>query len=452
MAINLNYSDYILRRNIGLKNPPRLTNEFINIDRGKYIDLQHDSRHTKSVLYWLRFRKRITYPLYQEIRAAYRKSNFNGERYLPANKFFWKEMINSEWLATVDWKKYHRDHLIHQNLTGYVGMILLNGRYPQNGIEETFQFNERSLKDIIVNLICTHPSCKYFRDYAGSLGINPNMFQLTAYNRRFWEKIILNTFYAAALFHDIGYPWQFVNKIQDNLKHHDILKNDKFNEAEFIYESFKDKLLLFPLNGYNYTDRLNPVTWQAQLIDIIREMLNDSHGLPSAIAFTYLNDLVKKFPDENLLPWQVLCIDWASMIIMTHDLANFYGTVNVAHEAYTFEPRFPQLRLIFEKDPLSAILTLSDIIQDFERFNAEFDNTNPHGIDLVYNKKCTGVSIDWSEGDGILYINYKYLDPIDRYEKNKHIKKEEVHFFDPNFGYLDLSYLGVNQVKMRAIP
>ncbi len=450
MAIDLDYSDYISRSNIREKNPPRLSNKFINLDRSKYIEFQKNSKYSKSRLYWLRFRKRIDYHLYQEIRAAYRKSNFNGDRYLPAIQFFWKEMINSEWLATVDWKKYHRDHLIHQNLTAYIGMVLLNGSNTQYGNTSTIEFQGEKLKDIIVDLICTHPNCQYFRDYAVSLGINKEMFQLTAINRRFWEKIILNTFYAAALYHDIGYPWQFINKIQDSLKNHDILNNEKYNEAAFVYRNFKDKLLIYPLNGYNYSDRLNPINWQTQLVEMIREFLNESHGLPSAIAFTYLNDILREFPDENLLPWQVLCIDWASMIIMMHDLAGFYGTIESTRAGLTFSPRYPQLKLVFEKDPLSAILTLSDVIQDFGRFNAEFDNSNPPGININYGIKCTGVTLDWDEPEGTLNINYKYPIPRDRYEKNKFLKKEEFQYFDPHNGYIDLSFLGIDQVKMKA--
>ena len=46
---------------------------------------------------------------------------------IPAYRFILPEVLADDWLATVGWHKFNRDHVLHQPLTAYIVLKLLTG-------------------------------------------------------------------------------------------------------------------------------------------------------------------------------------------------------------------------------------------------------------------------------------------------------------------------------------
>ena len=453
MAVTLSYADYIRRNNRLMKVPPRLGYNLISVDIRKYREAERE-RGRNIGIDWPSLRERTDAVTYQSIRTVFRRVMYYSQCYLPGYKFFWKDLLHKEWLSTVDWLNYHRDHLIHQNLTAYCGNVLLKG--GQN-LNDTIRFrNDRSLLDWTIEVICTHPDSNYFREYALSLGISLAKFDYANYrNRLFWKNIILNTLYAASLYHDAGYPWQYISKHSKNLRESDPLSNMSKADVKTLLEKYGNRLLFYPFRQYN--SKINNISskWKDQFEDIINEGLSELHGLRSAIAFLHINEKFRKYPDFKPNPYKTLIIDWAALIILMHDLPSLYGRVKKREATgdYYYTLKNPQLRLKFTQDPLSCVLCLTDQIQDFQRFNAKFSPLiRNRSVSLEYEIKGDSTYVDFDQHTGELLIRYIYPNPINRFEKRRFLRKENYKFFDPVNGYIDMSHVGVNSVNLQVGP
>jgi len=119
-------------------------------------------------------------------------------------------------------------------------------------------------------------------------------------------------------------------------------------------------------------------------------------------------------------------------------------------------PENPQLRLRFDVDPMSCILTLADVLQDFGRLDASFSRDEPKGDDpkgvkVSYDAPCTESRLEYDKDSKTLTITYVCKYESKTVEKNMFLKKEKKELFDRKYGYLDLSALGVERVEMKAI-
>jgi hypothetical protein len=114
-------------------------------------------------------------------------------------------------------------------------------------------------------------------------------------------------------------------------------------------------------------------------------------------------------------------------------------------------PENPFLRLSFDRDPLSSIVTLTDVIQDFERPAAVFDRQSACGeesVRLRYDKGCSGTELRLDGKE--LTIEYIMDNDESRAIKRKSLKRERHDYFDAQYGYLDMSSLGINNVEVVA--
>ncbi len=100
----------------------------ISVDRRRYEELRRNSRE----LDFTPLRKRVDSRFYDELRCAVGVSvRYSRFFFFLHISFVVNEYINDEWLAAVDWhKQFHRDHVVHQPLTAYVGMKLLKSKIP----------------------------------------------------------------------------------------------------------------------------------------------------------------------------------------------------------------------------------------------------------------------------------------------------------------------------------
>jgi hypothetical protein len=272
----------------------------------------------------------------------------------------------------------------------------------------------------------------------------------------------------ASLCHDLGYPTQHLNKENDIAMK---LTNPIFhNTNEKIKSLFIEyPLLLYVLNGYSDKSRcvksvdnslllkcmLNCCAFENQknnsnkmkrFCGKIDEMYLKTHGLPGALNFLHLHDGFKK-EDAIEHPIQRLSLEWAAAAIAMHDMRKIYWPKGKD------EPSVPNLRINSDIDPISAIVTLADTLQEFERPVAKFHKKQSKTDDCVevrYSSACSSTEVNM-ENNGCMTVTFNMTD-LDSYcHKLECIKDDETKLFDPVNGFLNLKAWGVNKVVMKAV-
>jgi len=425
-------------------NPPRANAPFINVDPARYHNIYFERTKLDSE----QLIKRLGEKEFKKWLSTISLMIDHAKIYFPAFPSILNEFVNEEWLSSVDWhKKFHRDHISHQAMTVYVGYWLLKGKYPSSTKGTDFEPNGKSLLEHCIDVILNPGPCDYLRDYLGQMGATELVLKDNAIARMAWESIILDTFFLAALFHDLGYPWQFVNRINSKLNDNNTIVNPSGQGVDWIADRYGKRLVFYPLHGYRKTDPTTPAQWHDRFKELILRGLTETHGLPGAISFLHLNDILRLYPENDAYAMSRFCVEWAAMAIMMHDMSSIYRKGASAHDN-------PQLRLRFSRDPLSSILTLSDIIQDFCRPDARFHNIYPEGeeynVGLSYESRCNGASLDWDGNLGKLTISH-YYENLDDYLDNIHSFAVENNkkYFDRNNGYLDFSDVGINEIEIK---
>jgi hypothetical protein len=310
----------------------------------------------------------------------------------------------------------------------------------------SLKINDKYLLDLCVDQIICSPKTNYLKEYILNLGANSeNILDLmkdNKVNREFWKSLFFETAVVSAIFHDIGYPWQYINRLNHSLSSSDFSPNSLASNSKLVYEMFKDRLILYPFNGYKSLTNNTPSNWKDQLLTLISSSLSRTHGLPGALGFLYLNDVTREFPSKKELPFNQFCVDWAALGIMMHDLRNIYNSNKKC------PPENSQMRLEFDRDPLSCIITLADLLEEFERPNVDFTIYNDSSK-YNYNYSCISSKVTFAKG--ILNIEYIYNSRKGVASKLPFIANEEREYFDPDYGYLDFSIIGVNSVKLNAV-
>jgi hypothetical protein len=446
-TVIFNQNNYKSAIRSGNCRPPNVLTPFITVDWKKYEELRENSRALKVD----EIRERLSTEMYANIRGAMGFTLRYARNFFPAYRFFVNEYLNDEWLATVDWHKFHRDHVIHQPMAVYVGMSLLQGRDLSGQSTDKIEFLGSNLLDHCMNSIHNSPKCSYLKEYLKSLGGSNIYFENTPRAEALWRLLFLDTFFLATLFHDMGYPWQFVHIVNKQLRPLFPLEDPSTQDAKWIVDHYGNQLLFYPINGYKKPDHAVPSSWQDKEIEIVKKALYETHGFSGALSLLYLNEILQILPHLNTdKPERRFCLEWAAMAVMMHDMTKIYSTM-VDPKSFQHNIHYPDMRLSIDRDPLSYILTLTDQIQDFGRPDANFKKgDNSDESIATYYSKCKAVRVELDDTK-ILKITFTYEEP-GIYIKNheKYLPENEVKYFDPHNGYLDYRDLGISQVKLIA--
>jgi hypothetical protein len=356
------------------------------------------------------------------------------------------EVIADDWLAIVDWHKFQRDHALHQPLTGYIVLKLL-GFGCSN---QAFKINKTNLLDLFVETILQWKGTRYLREYLENThmmdhGDNSLWFGNKNGSKELWKALLVETAYLASLFHDMGYPWQYVNILKDKLEYSSGPLYETPSECENeIIRLYGNRLFFCPMNGYHLLDRNTPSTWESNLKVIVGQALRKTHGFPGAIGFLYLNDILRDFPNTKKHPIRQFCVEWAALGVMMHDMGKVYW----GKDKTKTPPDNPHLQLRFEIDPLGCLIALADVLEEFERPIVAF-SPNQAGTHGSYGTACYSTELTYDQGK--LSILYKMASASERILKMHYMAEEQKEYFDPLHGYVNLSYCGINCVTMDAI-
>jgi hypothetical protein len=383
---------------------------FVKINKIKYIELEKlNSNNNSSISNAFReLHNRVGNDYFKKVYRS-QSSAFNfSQRSFPAYRFLLPEILVDDWLSIVDWHKKHcRDHALHQPLTAYIVHKLLGGGISNRSLK----IGDTNLLDLCVSTILKWDKSFYLKEYLLELGIKPDavIFQNNHIGRAFWKNAFFEIALVAAIFHDIGYPWQYINRLNSHLNSTSFSLNNSLANAEHIYSCFKNRLLLYPFNGYKPLKNSTPCNWEKTLLELISFSMSKTHGFPGAIGFLFLNDYIREFPSLKELPFHQFCIDWASVGIMMHDFKTIYHGID-----NEFPPENIHMRLAFDRDPLSCVISLADLLEDFERPNVTLIKHNS-GSTLNYSSSCKATEIN--ANNEIINIIYKFENSKNAIEK-----------------------------------
>lgn len=369
-------------------------------------------------------------------------------RSFPAYRFILPEVMTEDWLAIVDWGQFQRDHVLHQPLCGYIVLKLLEEHNSNNPL--CMPDGKNVFLEACVDKILRWEGTAYIREFLVGCGMKDTDQILepgSPIARNVWRIFFREAAYVAAVFHDLGYPWQYAERIQNNLDGMNASVIKQSRSAEQVVQLFGHRLLFKVLQGYQTQNAACPSTWNEEITHLTDKALTITHGLPGALGFLHLNDCVRQYPSQRESPLHLLCVEWVAAAIMMHDMSKIYWGRGRAALA---TPENPFLRLSFDRDPLSAIVTLADVIQEFERPWATFRTLDclTEGVKLDYDIGCLSTEL-LLEGK-LLTIKYKMKNAESRAIKQKSIPKEVREYFDAQYGYLDMKSLGIKEVQIFA--
>lgn len=360
--------------------------------------------------------------------------------YFPAFRYHLGEFLNDEWLACVDWhKQFHRDHVSHQVMCHWVSKELVNA------CGGDFDFGGKTLKEMCIDQIMKG-NCDYLQDYADEMGVFVDVPHEEERRRLIWEWLFDEALFLATMFHDIGYPWQFVHGIVSKFSDHCPQAMSLTTDIGKLYEDYSSRLVCYPLHGYQASSKLHPVAWRKHAEDMLRLGRFETHGMPGAFAFLFLNDVIRDFPEpQSANAKGLFCLEWAAMAIMMHDMQKVYMGPSSGPR-----PAHPCLRIQFKQDPLSFVMALVDQIQDFCRPSAKFSKVNDKLVGLEYPHACTSVKVTATDG-GPMNITYFFTDEGDVIKNRAVFKRDaERDYFDPVNGFLDWTGLPITGVHLGA--
>jgi hypothetical protein len=136
------------------------------------------------------------------------------------------------------------------------------------------------------------------------------------------------------------------------------------------------------------------------------------------------------------------------MAILMHDMPSLYWGNDM-----DTPPDNDHIRLRLHVDPLSCVVALADVLQDFCRVVAAFDDDSDSGnhIDVRYPSACESVELEQSpHSPDTLRIIYHMGNENDLADKRNRMHKELRQYFDHQHGYLDFSSAGIARFEMEA--
>lgn len=367
-----------------------------------------------------------------------------SERAFPAYKFILPDSLWDDWLAIIDPHKDHsRDHSLHQPLTAYVAAKLLKG----NSNEDPFQLKTgETLLEYCSNVLLNGAKTKYLRDYFKKLYPDYNKIPLSL-RSKLAKVIFYNAAVTAAVFHDIGYPWQYVNRLTNHMQTIDKdFASSLGRDADSIITMMNSRLQIYPFYGYKDTAEIG---WHEEIRKIVKIAFSNTHGFPGAVCFSQLSDLLRNNNERLSLNEAInkFIVDWSTVAIMMHDMPG----MNKKKEM----PTNFKFKVSFDEDPLSSLVSLCDILEDFERPGLSITHdSHKEGVDensVLFNIQPQCVYSEMECNGDQLVIRYAYADDASRIRYYKFRTGEVSEYLDSPNGYINIAPIGFTSAKCECV-
>lgn len=417
----------------------------LTLDRSKYDEQSEESlaqdQRVKDTLKQLS--NRLTSDYSMKVSRVQVLAQDYARKVFPTYKFIQPDALIDDWLSTVDFHKVRktRDHSLHQTLTAYIVSKMLGQGDSTHGLKLP---NGKTLLAQCAEQLLYEPGMEFLRSYIRKE--DPNFApDQNGYDIAWATDVFYESAFISALFHDMGYPWQYVNSLSKSItgSNYEEINGALLNVGEAA-RKMNTSLLIYPFYGYDEGVVQNHTPEQEQqTLEMIKKGLLNKHGMPGAMGFMWLNDYIRYKPQKDLLKEATfkLIIDWAAVGIMMHDMPGIYrGKMPGGN------PQFSVLRLDCRKDPLSCIISLADILEEFERPKSYFERyvdkeKKEEHVALTYGFSCVGTQIGYDGGK--MNVTYLYATDKEAGEMLDGRKEEVFEYLNPQNGYLDLSAWGI---------
>lgn len=445
--MEFNYKDYQKGFNL-----PTTFGIYSSLDKVQYNKLNDEYDKNGKIIdrTFNELKKRTTTDYFNKVYKAQTEALTYSKKIFPTYKFIMPDVLTDDWMSTVDWHKQHptRDHSLHQILTAYIVSRLLGGGDSTLSLKLNGQ-NGISLLDYCTDQILYSPRMNYLRNYYNDL--EPGFLD-NANNelKRMWvQDVFYETAIISALFHDMGYPWQYINRLAmgvDAADYNNILNLNSYSNS--IMEMIKERLIIYPFLGYIENNLKHSTGILNKYVqNLINRGLKETHGFPGAIGFMCLNDQVRNYSKYGQLNDNTFrfIMDWAAVGIMMHDMVGLYWD-----DKETKTPQNPILRLSFETDPLSSLIALADVLEEFQRPYAVFNQASNNIEQVIVNYKFPCIETKLEIKGRTLYITYYYDSKISVNENENRRKKEIWAYFNPDNGFIDVKGLGITAISCNV--
>lgn len=406
----------------------------MSVSRYNELDKKFDGCVDKDEVFE-RLRDRMSGDYFNHAVKAQTSAISFSEYMFPAYKYLLPDVLMDDWLSIIcPHKKGKRDHSLHQPLTAYIVAELLG----VNDSSRAFVIDKQTLLSRCAHLLIdeknTHTA--YLRQYF--LNLYQREFPLKSKRmKEMWaERLFSQAAIMAALFHDIGYPWQFLYLLGKGPSNVELIANP-VHAAQQVINEIENRLLVYPFYGYSLSSKHLPVvSYRKELLLMIQDAIHKTHGFPGALAFTYLNDVVRDYPADLDFEGATCRFiqDWAAVAIMMHDMVRLYRSDDG-------EILHPQYKLRFDTDPLSCLIAMADILEEFGRPAASFKSYT-HGTVTRYNYPCDSTIVDVNQST--LEIIYTYSNKSDAAQYRPIREKEVNAYFNSDNCFIDMKAIGLN--------
>jgi len=221
--VTFSFDNYVSFRTQGRLDPPGCYAPFIHADPVKFHALAQQTKTLGKAPDFANIEKRTGKRFYDRLRGACGLTCRFSPHFLPGYRFLLEEYLRDEWLAAVGWhKKFHRDHLIHQPLTVYVGLSLLTDlRFPSlapahcQRCAHILQCREEdgppSLLTLCLDNLRDAFESSYLHEYLRSMGAPERFLDTTnpPLWRMLWAPLFLDSFFWPPCSTTSGTPGSF---------------------------------------------------------------------------------------------------------------------------------------------------------------------------------------------------------------------------------------------------
>src|SRR4030042_1192178 len=127
--MEFSFEDYQNKLNTGIFIPPDTFRPYVSVKPDAYRALQreHEQRGLLIEDTFRQLAKRVGRDYFWKVYPVQSETLDWAQLSFPAYRFILAEVLQDDWLATVDWHKFNRDHALHQPLTAYVVLKMLTG-------------------------------------------------------------------------------------------------------------------------------------------------------------------------------------------------------------------------------------------------------------------------------------------------------------------------------------
>jgi hypothetical protein len=345
-------------------------------------------------------------------------------------------------------KMVNRDHIIHQFQVFLLGTLFIN-KYKD---EFLIAFSRSlSMYDKDVN----------FKNFFNNFEIKASCSGAID-KTKFVETILKYTWLITARNHDIGYPIEVVDETIEELKEkvtelpslHETykVKMPKLNISPVLYDDPRSYILMREI-AYTIADKYGKKKDRENWWYLIRYLTFEKkrHELISVLALGFTLISSKDIYEFINSSFGFYSINNILIPIALHHIADWKIQMESQFDSYpknqprreivgSFQPKFDDLKIAFEKDPVSVLLILCDSIQETGRPSGNKKDTWPYD---------TKDSFEATEDDLIYSIKYFYREDssfqkadCEKDYKNKHAKIKTL--FDEHLDFGPIANIKIN--------